>query len=104
MGVCSNKLAQETLTVALAVRESRVKEITIQIDRGLQRCAGLFVVRVGPTAHTPHAVTNFADFPTRLAEPSVIHPEVHLAAIELYSKGASDYDKDHSRKPLRRSL
>src|SRR2546429_9347480 len=62
-------------SVTFAVRVRRVEKVAAVIYRELKRLERLVVVGVRPTAHAPHAIADFADFPTCASELSVSHFE-----------------------------
>jgi hypothetical protein len=62
--------------VSIAVGPSGVEEIAAEIHGALERIERFFVVGTGPAAHAPHAVTNFADVPSGVAEAAVAHLKV----------------------------
>jgi hypothetical protein len=78
----AHHLAHQSLTVTVAVNQSRVYEIQTQFQRPAQRRQRLAVIAPEPlsTADSPGTVTNLADLQPCSSQSSVAHSPVTILA------------------------
>jgi hypothetical protein len=72
-GVGAQRLRQQLLAVAFAIRISGVEEVHAAGNRLVQRRQRLRIVAARPAAHAPHAVADLRDLPAKPSEPSRAH-------------------------------
>ena len=66
-------LAKQPFALAVPVGQGRVKEIAAERDGAIERPGGFGVVRSGPAAHAPHAVTDLCDVPIESSTTAITH-------------------------------
>src|SRR5579859_2036835 len=74
--VTGHDLAQQPVTLALAIGPCRIEKVASQIDAQLHRSQGFLIVRPAPSAHAPESVGHVADFKSGTAKLAIFHESV----------------------------
>src|SRR5205823_3500205 len=78
IGMLFDGLAKQAFAVTFAISPSGIKEIAPEVYRQIERRKRLSVIRPCPSAHSPHAVANFAYQPSCSTKRAVLHYKVQL--------------------------
>src|SRR6266849_1609605 len=82
----ADNFPKDLFALAISIGPRGIKKITAKFNGAAQRRHGLRVVGPRPASKPPHAVTNFADVPSRPPKPPVIHRYCLLGCEAIVAK------------------